>query len=53
VPFDDIAAIEQAIANNPNIAAILVEPIQGEGGIRVPKNGFAYLEQLRAVCDQT
>jgi acetylornithine/N-succinyldiaminopimelate aminotransferase len=52
VPFDDIAAIEQAIANNPNIAAILVEPIQGEGGIRVPKNGFAYLEQLRAVCDK-
>ena len=52
VPFDDISAIEQAIANNPNIAAILVEPIQGEGGIRVPKNGFAYLEELRAVCDK-
>ena len=52
VPFDDISAIEQAIANNPNIAAILVEPIQGEGGIRIPKNGFTYLEQLRAVCDK-
>jgi acetylornithine/N-succinyldiaminopimelate aminotransferase len=34
------------------LLAILVEPIQGEGGIRVPKNGFTYLEELRAVCDK-
>ena len=52
VPFDDIPTIENALANNANIVAILVEPIQGEGGIRTAKNGFAYLEQLRAVCDQ-
>lgn len=52
VPFDDIAAIKAAAAANPNIVAILVEPIQGESGVRMPKNGFAYLEQLRAVCDQ-
>ncbi|PTQ88303.1 aspartate aminotransferase family protein [Agitococcus lubricus] len=52
VPFDDISAIEQAIAENPNIVAILVEPIQGEGGIRVSKQGFAYLEALRRICDQ-
>ena len=52
VPFDDIAAIEAVIATNPNIVAILVEPIQGEGGIRIPKSGFAYLEALRAVCDK-
>ena len=52
VPFDDTAAIEAAIANNPNIVAILVEPIQGEGGIHVPKNGFSYLESLRTLCDQ-
>ncbi len=52
VPFDDINAIQSAIAANPNIVAILVEPIQGEGGIRIPKNGFAYLEELRAICDQ-
>ncbi len=52
VPFDDIDAIEAAIAANANIAAILVEPIQGEGGIRVPHNGFAYLESLRAICDK-
>lgn len=52
VPFGDIAAIEQALAEHPNIVAVLVEPIQGEGGIRTAPNGFAYLEQLRAVCDK-
>jgi len=52
VPYDDIAAIEKVAAENPNIVAILVEPIQGESGVRMAKNGFAYLEQLRAVCDK-
>ena len=52
VPYDDIAAIEKVAAVNPNIVAILVEPIQGESGVRMAKNGFGYLEQLRAVCDK-
>ncbi len=53
VPFDDIAAIEKAAAENPNIVAVLVEPIQGESGVRAPQAGIAaYLEQLRALCDQ-
>lgn len=52
VPYDDIAAIEKVGAENPNIVAILVEPIQGESGVRMAKNGFGYLEQLRAVCDK-
>lgn len=52
VPFGDITAIEQKLAENPNIVAILVEPIQGEGGIRTAPNGFTYLEELRAVCDK-
>lgn len=52
VPYDDVAAIEKVAAENPDIVAILVEPIQGESGVRMPKNGFAYLEQLRAVCDK-
>lgn len=52
VPFDDVPAIEAAIAANPNIVAILVEPIQGEGGIRTSRQGFAYLEALRAICDK-
>ncbi|MBI1215258.1 MAG: ornithine--oxo-acid transaminase [Alphaproteobacteria bacterium] len=47
VPFADIAAIEKAIT--PNTAAILIEPIQGEAGIKVPPPGF--LKELREVCD--
>jgi acetylornithine/N-succinyldiaminopimelate aminotransferase len=52
VPHDDIAAIEAVAAENPNIVAILVEPIQGESGVRMAKQGFGYLEQLRTVCDK-
>jgi acetylornithine aminotransferase len=49
VPYDDVAAIETAAANRHNIAAILVEPIQGEGGINIPASD--YLPRLRALCD--
>lgn len=50
VPYDDLEAVEIAATNRPNIAAILVEPIQGEGGINIPAND--YLSQLRALCDR-
>jgi acetylornithine/N-succinyldiaminopimelate aminotransferase len=50
VPYDDIAAIEIAAANRSNIVAVLVEPIQGEGGIRIP--AADYLPRLRALCDR-
>ena len=49
-PFNDIEALEVIADNNPNICAIFVEPIQGEGGIRPADPD--YLEQLRALCDQ-
>lgn len=49
VPFDDVDAMRRAV--NPATAAILVEPIQGEGGILVPSAG--YLAGLRALCDET
>jgi acetylornithine aminotransferase len=52
VPFDDLAAIEAVAASNPNIVAILVEPIQGESGVRTAKAGFGYLNALRKLCDQ-
>lgn len=52
VPFDDIDAIKKVAAENPNIVAILVEPIQGESGVRTAKKGFGYLEDLRAICDK-
>src|SRR6187549_38159 len=46
VPYDDLRAVEQVAAHNKNVVAILVEPIQGEGGINVPDDG--YLPRLRA-----
>ncbi|OHC82814.1 MAG: acetylornithine aminotransferase, partial [Sideroxydans sp. RIFOXYD2_FULL_59_7] len=49
VPYDDLTAVEQVAANNPDVVAILVEPIQGEGGIRIPD--AAYLQGLRKLCD--
>ena len=48
VPHGDLAAIE-ALADNPDIVAVLVEPITGEGGIRVPAPG--YLQGIRRLCD--
>lgn len=50
VPYDDINAIETAAANRPNIVAILIEPIQGEGGINLPADD--YLARLRQICDR-
>lgn len=47
-PYDDLAGIEAALT--PHTIAIMVEPVQGEGGIRVP--GADYLRGLRALCDQ-
>ncbi|WP_420598807.1 aspartate aminotransferase family protein [Neptuniibacter sp.] len=49
-PFDDIEAIKTIASNNPNIVAVLVEPIQGESGIQIPASD--YLNQLRSVCDE-
>ncbi|MTW20581.1 aspartate aminotransferase family protein [Allochromatium palmeri] len=51
VPYDDLDAIETAAVNRPNIVAILIEPIQGEGGIRVPSAD--YLARLREICDRS
>lgn len=49
VPYDDLAAIEHVAANNPNIVAVLFEPIQGEGGIHIAHDEF--MQGLRRVCD--
>lgn len=48
-PYDDVASIERIAANNKEVVALLVEPILGEGGIRIPDAG--YLDALRAICD--
>lgn len=49
-PWNDIEAIEKIAANNLNIVAVLVEPIQGESGINIPDAN--YLNRLREICDQ-
>ncbi|ANG62110.1 acetylornithine aminotransferase [Marinobacterium aestuarii] len=49
-PYDDVDAIRTIAANNPNVVAILVEPVQGEAGIRIPADN--YLNQLRDICDE-
>jgi acetylornithine aminotransferase len=49
VPYNDRAALATVAANDKNVVAVLVEPIQGEGGINVPDDG--YLAHLRQVCD--
>ena len=48
VPFNDIAALETQM--NENTAAVMLEPIQGEGGVRTPADG--YLQQVRELCDK-
>ena len=48
VPFDDIEALKKAIT--PETAAILIEPVQGEGGIRLVSPPF--MQTLRALCDE-
>uniref|UniRef100_A0A8C6Q1Q8 Ornithine aminotransferase n=1 Tax=Nothobranchius furzeri TaxID=105023 RepID=A0A8C6Q1Q8_NOTFU len=47
VPFNDIPALEKAL-QDPNVAAFMVEPIQGEAGVVVPDQG--YLTKVRQLC---
>jgi len=49
VPFANADAVAKIANNNNEVVAVLVEPIQGEAGIKVPQNG--YLETLRGICD--
>ena len=48
VPYNDIAALQQAVT--PHTCAVLLEPIQGEGGVNIPD--ASYLKEVRQVCDE-
>ena len=48
VPYDDVEALAAAIG--PETGAVLLEPVQGEGGVRVPSEG--YLAAVRKLCDE-
>jgi acetylornithine aminotransferase len=48
VPFNDVEAVKNAIT--PETGAVMLEPIQGEGGVQYPAPG--YLEKLRKLCDE-
>jgi acetylornithine/N-succinyldiaminopimelate aminotransferase len=49
VPFDDLEALENVASNTGDVVAVLVEPVQGEGGIRIPD--AEYLAGVRVLCD--
>ncbi len=55
VPYNDITAVEDAITNldegNSRVAAIMIEPLQGEGGVR--PGDLEYFLRLRKICDDT
>lgn len=48
VPYDDITAL--TAIHDPAVVAVLVEPVQGEGGVRIPAR--AYLRELRILCEE-
>ena len=50
IPYNDIKAVKLAFKEHRDISAILIEPIQGEGGINIPN--AEYLPSLRALCDE-
>jgi acetylornithine aminotransferase len=50
VPFNNIEAVRQVAARDRSVVAVLVEPIQGEGGINI--SAMQYLRDLREICDR-
>jgi len=49
VPFNDIAAMHTVLSTHRDVVAIMLEPVQGEGGINLPDDD--YLKQVRQLCD--
>ncbi len=49
-PYDDAEALRKMLAADPNICAVCIEPIQGEGGVIIPSDG--YLKKVRELCTE-
>ncbi|HVL01736.1 MAG TPA: aspartate aminotransferase family protein [Dongiaceae bacterium] len=49
-PYNDLEAVRTIANNNPKVVAVLVEPVQGEGGIHIASD--EYMKGLRAICDE-
>ena len=50
IEYDNIEELKKCLENNPNIVSVMLEPIQGEGGIIIPSAG--YLHKVRELCTQ-
>ncbi|MGN6526526.1 MAG: aspartate aminotransferase family protein [Burkholderiaceae bacterium] len=50
VPFNDAAAVRAVAESHPDVVAVMLEPVQGEGGINPARH--EYLRELRAICDE-
>ena len=50
IPYNDISALEKRLESDKNIVGFLVEPIQGEGGVVVPDDG--YLKKCKSLCEK-
>ena len=50
VPYNDLEAMRTVARNDHNVVAVLIEPVQGEGGVRIPDAG--YLKAVRELCDE-
>jgi len=50
VPYSDLEALESIARNNPDVVAVLLEPVQGESGVRTPDEG--YLKAVRQLCSE-
>lgn len=48
-PYNDTAALENIANNNNSVVAVMLEPVQGEGGVNIPDAD--YLDQVRKICD--
>lgn len=51
VPYDDLDAVKAIASRKNNVVAILVEPVQGEGGVHIPADMKTYFQGLRQLCD--